>query len=73
MTRSHLCDYSDAYIYIYIYIYICHKHYNSSKHDSSCCTCKYTNKKVIFENCAPFTNCESKINNTQIDMFKILI
>ena len=26
-----------------------------------------TNKKVIFENCAPFTNCISKINNTQID------
>ena len=27
----------------------------------------YTNKKVIFKNCAPFTNCISKINNTQID------
>ena len=26
-----------------------------------------TNKKVIFKNCAPFTNCISKINNTQID------
>ena len=25
------------------------------------------NKKVIFKNCAPFTNCISKINNTQID------
>ena len=24
-------------------------------------------KKVIFKNCAPFTNCRSKINNTQID------
>ena len=24
-------------------------------------------KKVIFKNCAPFTNCISKINNTQID------
>ena len=24
-------------------------------------------KKVIFKNCAPFTNCLSKINNTQID------
>ena len=23
--------------------------------------------KVIFKNCAPFTNCLSKINNTQID------
>ena len=26
-----------------------------------------TNKKVIFKNCAPFTNCISKINNTQVD------
>ena len=24
-------------------------------------------KKVIFKNCAPFTGCISKINNTQID------
>ena len=29
-----------------------------------------TNKKVIFKNCAPFTNCISKINNTQIDNAK---
>ena len=26
-----------------------------------------TNKKVIFKNCAPFTNCISQINNTQVD------
>ena len=26
-----------------------------------------TNKKVMFKNCASFTNCISKINNTQID------
>ena len=25
-----------------------------------------TNKKVIFKNCAPFTNCISEINNTQV-------
>ena len=28
------------------------------------------NKKVIFKNCAPFTNCISKINNTQEDNAK---
>ena len=28
---------------------------------------KNTNKKVIFKNCAPFTNWISKINNIQID------
>ena len=26
-----------------------------------------TNKKVILKNCVPFTNCISKINDTQID------
>ena len=26
-----------------------------------------TNKKVIFKNCTPFTNCISEINNTQVD------
>ena len=26
-----------------------------------------TNKKVIFKNCAPFTDCMSKIKNTQAD------
>ena len=26
-----------------------------------------TNKKVIFKNCAPFTNCIIEINNTQVD------
>ena len=37
------------------------------------CCCKQgaavnnTNKKVIFKNCAPFTNCVSKINNAQVN------
>ena len=31
-----------------------------------------TKKKVIFKNCAPFTNCISEINNTQIDNAKDL-
>ena len=26
-----------------------------------------TSKEVIFINCAPFTNCISEINNTQVD------
>ena len=29
-----------------------------------------TNKKVIFKNCAPFTNCISEVNNTQVDNAK---
>ena len=31
-----------------------------------------TNKKVIFQNCTPFTNCISKINNTDIDNAKYI-
>ena len=31
-----------------------------------------TNKKVIFKHCAPFTNCISKINNTDIDNAKYI-
>ena len=26
-----------------------------------------TNKKVIFKNCAPFTDCITEINSTQVD------
>ena len=29
-----------------------------------------TNKKIIFKNCASFTNCISEINNTQVDDVK---
>ena len=28
------------------------------------------NKRVIFKNCAPFVNCKSEINNTEIDNAK---
>ena len=28
------------------------------------------NKKVVFKNCAPFTDCISEINNTEIDIAK---
>ena len=52
MLRSSLCDYSDAYIFI--------KGNNTAAANN-------TNKKAMFKNCAPFTNCISKINNTQID------
>ena len=29
-------------------------------------------KKVVFKNCAPFTDCISEINNTQIDNAKYI-
>ena len=57
MPRSSLCDYSDAYILVKGNITV----------NNTAAAANNTNKKVIFKNCAPFTNCISKINNTQID------
>ena len=60
MLRSSLCDYSDAYILVKGNITV-----TDTAGDST--AANNTNKKVIFKNCTPFTNCISKINNTQID------
>ena len=60
MLRSSLCDYSDAYILVKGNITV-----NNTAADGA--AANNTNKKVIFKNCAPFTNCISEINNTQID------
>ena len=61
MLRSCLCDYSDAYILIKGNISV------NNTAAAAAAAANNTNKKVIFNNCAPFTNCISKINNTQID------
>ena len=56
MTRWNLCDYSDAYILV------------SGEGDSGAAKrADERNKEVIFENCAPFTDSISNINNTHID------
>ena len=55
MLRSSLCDYSDAYILV---------KGNISVNNTAAAGAA---KKIIFKNCAPFTNCISKINNNQID------
>ena len=60
MLRSSSCDYSDAYILAKGNITI-----NDTAVEGA--AANYINKTVIFKNCAPFTNCISKINNTQID------
>ena len=60
MLRSSLCDFSDAYILVKGNITV----NNTAAADADA---NNTNKKVIFKNCAPFINCTSKINNTQID------
>ena len=63
MLKSNLCDYSDAYILVKGTITV-----NNSAAQGAAAS--NTNKKVIFKNCAPFTNCISEINNTQIDNAK---
>ena len=60
MLRSSLCDYSDAYILVKGNITV-----NNTAADGA--AANNTDKKVIFKNCAPFTKCISKINNTEID------
>ena len=63
MLKSSLCDYSDAYILVKGTVTV----NNTAAADANA---NNTNKKVIFKNCAPFTNCISKINNTQVDIAK---
>ena len=63
MLRSSLCDYSDAYILVKGNITV-----NNTAADGA--AANNTNKKVIFKNCAPFTDCISKINNIQVDNAK---
>ena len=60
MLKSSLCDYNDAYILVKGTITV----NNTAAADADASN---TNKKVIFKNCAPFTNCISEINNTQVD------
>ena len=66
MLKSSLRDYSDAYILVKGTITV-----NNTAAQGT--AANNTNKKVIFKNCAPFTNCISEINNTQIDNAKDIV
>ena len=63
MLKSSLCDYSDAYILVKGTISV-----NNTAAAGS--AANNNDRKVIFKNCTPFTNCISEINNTQIDNAK---
>ena len=63
MLKSSLCDYSDAFILVKGTISVTNTAVAGAASDN-------INEKVIFKNCAPFTNCISEINNTQIDNAK---
>ena len=61
MLKSSLCGYSDAYILVKGTITI-----NGRGADAAARQADERDKGVIFKNCAPFINCISEINNTQI-------
>ena len=63
MLSSSLCDYADAYILVKGNIIV-----NNTADVGA--AANNAAKKVILKNCAPFTNCISTINNTQIDNAK---
>ena len=63
MLRSCLCDYSDTYILVKGNITV----NNTVAEDAAA---NDTNKDVIFKNCAPLTDCISKINNSEVDNAK---
>ena len=60
MIKSSLCDYSDAYILVKRTIIVPNTAVPGE-------TVNNTNKKAVFKNCASFTSCITKVNNTQGD------
>ena len=62
MLRSSLCDYADAYILVKGTITI-----TGEGADDDAKQADERSKGVTFKNCAPFTKCISRINNTDID------
>ena len=65
ILKSSLCDYSDAYILVKGEITI-----TGRGADAAARQADERDKGVTFKNCAPFTNCISEINNTQVDSSK---
>ena len=65
MLKSSLRDCSEAYILVTGIITI-----NGGGADAAARQADETDKGVAFKNCAPFTNCISEINNTQVDNAK---
>ena len=65
MLKSSLCDYSDAYVLVKGIVTV-----NITAAANA--DANNTNKKIIFKNCAPFTNCISEIDKTQADNAKAI-
>ena len=65
ILRSNLCDYADAYILVKGTITI-----TGAGDDAAARQADERDKGVTFKNCAPFTKCINRINNTEIDNAK---
>ena len=59
MLKSSLCDYSYAYILVKGSLTVLNTAAVGAAGNND-------DKKVIFKNCVPFTDCLSEINNTQV-------
>ena len=74
MLRSNLCDYSDAYILVKWTVTITgNTGPPAGKTEAQLLAARQADERdkgVIFKNCAPFTKCISRINNTDIDNAK---
>ena len=60
MLKSSLCDYSDVYILVKGTATV--NNTAAANADAN-----NANKKVVFKDCAPFTDCKSEMNNVEID------
>ena len=65
MISSNLCDYNDSYILVNGIITI-----TGAGEDDLDKRTDERNKRLIFKNCAPITDCISEIDNTGIDNAK---
>ena len=63
MSNSSLCDYSDAHMLVKGTILVGNIAAQGANENNN-------DKQVLFENCAPFTDCISEINNTLVDNTK---
>ena len=60
LIMSDLCIYTDAYILV-------KKTITVPNTETSDAAANNTSKKIIFKNCAPFINCITQINKTQVN------
>ena len=67
MLQSSLCEYSNAYILVKGIITLIGQGADAAEIQAD-----RNNKQVIFKNSAPFTDCITEINNSELDNAKCL-